>query len=219
MEVIETILIKADSLSENERKKYIQTIYNSTERLKNLVAELFELSKLEARETKPNPEPFSLAELVQDIQQKNNVIADQKNIKLSVNFPYDLPLVYADIAMMERAIQNLLDNALKFTSEKGKVLIKLSPQADEILFEIQDTGRGINEDELPNIFDRYQRNQRSSQKENEGLGLGLAIVKRILEVHNMEIKVRSAEDKGTVFSFNIPVYKSGSKVTKEVEYS
>ncbi|MGB5287106.1 MAG: HAMP domain-containing sensor histidine kinase [Ignavibacteriaceae bacterium] len=216
---IETLLIKSDSLSDDERKKYIQTIFNSTERLKNLVAELFELSKLEARETKPNPEPFSLAELVQDIQQKNNVIADQKNIKLSVNFPYDLPLVYADIAMMERAIQNLLDNALKFTSEKGKVLIKLSPQADEILFEIQDTGRGINEDELPNIFDRYQRNQRSSQKENEGLGLGLAIVKRILEVHNMEIKVRSAEDKGTVFSFNIPVYKSGSKVTKEVEYS
>jgi len=216
---IETILIKADSLSEDERKKYIQTIFNSTERLKNLVAELFELSKLEARETKPNPEPFSLAELVQDIQQKNNVIAEQKNIKLSVNFPYDLPLVYADIAMMERAIQNLLDNALKFTSENGKVLIKLSPQADEILVEIQDTGRGINEDELPHIFDRYQRNHRSAQKENEGLGLGLAIVKRILEVHNMEIKVRSAEEKGTIFSFKIPVYKSGSKIKKEMQYS
>ena len=216
---IETILIKADSLSEDEKKKYIQTIFNSTERLKNLVAELFELSKLEARETKPNPEPFSLAELVQDIQQKNNVIAEGKNIKLSVNFPYDLPLVYADIAMMERAIQNLLDNALKFTSENGKVLVKLSPHADEILVEIQDTGRGINEVELPHIFDRYQRNHRSAQKENEGLGLGLAIVKRILEVHNMEIKVKSAEDKGTVFSFKIPVYKSGSKIKKELEYS
>lgn len=216
---IETILIKADSLSENEKKKYIQTIFNSTERLKNLVAELFELSKLEARETKPNPEPFSLAELVQDIQQKNNVIAEQKNIKLSVNFPYDLPLVYADIAMMERAIQNLLDNALKFTSENGKVLIKLSPQVDEILVEIQDTGRGINENELPHIFDRYQRNHRSAQKVNEGLGLGLAIVKRILEVHEMEINVSSKEGKGTIFSFRIPVYKSTSKSEKEVALS
>lgn len=216
---IETILIKADSLSENEKKKYIQTIFNSTERLKNLVAELFELSKLEARETKPNPEPFSLAELVQDIQQKNNVIAEQKNIKLSVNFPYDLPLVYADIAMMERAIQNLLDNALKFTSENGKVLIKLSPQVDEILVEIQDTGRGINENDLPHIFDRYQRNHRSAQKVNEGLGLGLAIVKRILEVHEMEINVSSKEGKGTIFSFRIPVYKSTSKSEKEVALS
>ncbi len=87
-----------------------------------------------------------------------------------------------------------------------------------ILVEIQDTGRGISKDELPNIFDRYQRNHRSAQKENEGLGLGLAIVKRILEVHNLDIKVRSAEDKGTVFSFKIPVYKSSSKVNKEVEY-
>jgi signal transduction histidine kinase len=216
---IETLLIKSDSLSEDERKKYVQTIFNSTERLKNLVAELFELSKLEARETNPAPELFSLAELVQDIQQKNMVLAEQKIIELSVKFPYDLPMVYADIGMMEKVIQNLLDNAIKFTSENGKVLVKLSPEEEMILVEIQDTGRGISEDELPNIFDRYQRNQRSAQQENEGLGLGLAIVKRILEVHNMEIKVRSAEDKGTVFSFNIPVYKNSSKVTKEVEYS
>ena len=215
---IETILIKADSLSEDEKKKYIQTIFNSTERLKNLVAELFELSKLEARETKPNPEPFSLAELVQDIQQKNNVIAERKNIKLSVNFPYDLPLVYADIAMMERVIQNLLDNALKFTSENGNVSIKLSPQAEEILVEIKDSGQGISNEAIPHIFDRYERNQRSTKKENEGLGLGLAIVKRILEVHKIEINVKSAEGKGTVFSFNIPVYKSGYKVSMELGY-
>ena len=216
---IETILIKADSLSEDERKKYTQTIFNSTERLKNLVSELFELSKLEARETKPSPEAFSLAELVQDIQQKNIVIAEQKNIELSVDFPFNLPMVYADIGMMEKVIQNLLDNAIKFTSENGKVLIKLWPQADKILVEIQDTGRGISTNELPNIFDRYQRNQRSAQKENEGLGLGLAIVKRILEVHEMEIKVESAEGKGTVFSFKIPLFKSSSEIKKEVEFS
>ncbi len=86
---------------------------------------------LEARETNPSPEAFSLAELVQDIQQKNTVIAEQKNIELSVKFPYDLPMVYADIGMMEKVIQNLLDNAIKFTSENGKVLIKLSPQAGD----------------------------------------------------------------------------------------
>ena len=216
---IETILIKADTLSEEERKKYMHTIFNSTERLKNLVSELFELSKLEARETKPKPEPFSLAELIQDIQQKNILIAEEKKIDLSVNFPFDLPMVYADIGMMEKVIQNLLENAIKFTSENGKVLIKLSPQKDEILVEIQDTGQGISEEELPHIFDRYQRNTRSTQKGNDGLGLGLAIVKRIMEVHNMEIDVRSVQNRGTVFSFKIPVYKSSARITKEVEYS
>jgi signal transduction histidine kinase len=215
---IETILIKADTLSEDEKKEYIQTIFNSTERLKNLVSELFELSKLEARETKPKPEPFSLAELVQDIQQKNTVIAEQKNIELSVNFPYDLPMVYADIGMMEKVIQNLLDNAMKFTSENGKVLISLSPKSREILVEIKDTGQGISSDELPHIFDRYQRNQRSGQKENEGLGLGLAIVKRIMEVHNIDIDVNSYPNEGTVFSFRIPIHKSGIKATREIEY-
>ena len=145
--------------------------------------------------------------------------AEKKNIDLSVDFPYNLPLVHADIGMMERVIQNLLDNALKFTTENGKVLIILSPHTDEVLVEIQDTGYGISESELPNIFDRYHRNQRSVQKENEGLGLGLAIVKRILEVHNLEINVRSTEGKGTIFSFNIPVYKSSSKTKKEAQYS
>ena len=127
-------------------------------------------------------------------------------------------MVYADIGMMEKVIQNLLENAIKFTSENGKVLIKLSPQKDEILVEIQDTGQGISEEELPHIFDRYQRNTRSTQKGNDGLGLGLAIVKRIMEVHNMEIDVKSVQNKGTIFSFKIPVYKSSTRITKEVEY-
>jgi signal transduction histidine kinase len=215
---IETILIKADTLSEEERKNYMHTIFNSTERLKNLVAELFELSKLEARETKPNPEPFSLAELVQDIQQKNTLIANEKNIKLEVKFPYDLPMVYADIGMMEKVIQNLLDNAIKFTSENGNVLVKLTPDSNEIFVEIQDTGQGISREDLQHIFDRYQRNQRSGQKENEGLGLGLAIVKRIMEVHELEIDVNSKPNKGTVFSFKIPVYKSSNAIKKEVHH-
>ena len=216
---IETILIKADTLSEEERKKYLHTILNSTERLKNLVSELFELSKLEARETKPHPEPFSLAELVQDIQQKNSVLAEQKNVKLDVHFPFDLSMVYADIGMMEKVIQNLLDNAIKFTSENGKVLVKLTPDEDKIIVEIQDTGQGISKDELPHIFDRYQRNQRSAQKDNEGLGLGLAIVKRIMEVHDLEIDVNSVQNKGTVFSFKIPVYKGSTKVSRQIEYT
>jgi signal transduction histidine kinase len=153
------------------------------------------------------PEPFSIAELVQDVQQKNLMIAKNKEIDLTVKFPFDLPLVYADIGMMERVIQNLLDNSFKFTSEGGKITIRLSKINDQVRFSIEDTGSGISHIELPHIFDRFQRAKRINIKDNFGLGLGLTIVKKILEVHNISIDVKSIEGKGTEFSFNIPVYK------------
>jgi len=215
---LETILIKKDSLSEIEKENYLKTILNSTERLKTLVSELFELSKLEARETKPKLEPFSIGEIVQDIQQKNKFIAEEKGIDLNIDFPYNLPLVYADIGMMEKVIQNLLENAIKFTSENGKVTIKLEPQGKMILVKIQDSGEGISSEALPHIFDRYQRNDRSGQTENKGLGLGLAIVKRILEVHDIEINVESTPGKGTSFSFQIPLYRSTAAIKPEVQH-
>jgi signal transduction histidine kinase len=216
---IETILMKADSISDEDKKKYMQTIFGSTERLKNLVEELFELSKLEARETVPNPEPFSIAELVQDIQQKNLIIAEPKKIDLSLEFPFDLPLVYADIGMMEKVLQNLLDNAIKFTPMGGNITISLLPQKEEIFLSVKDTGTGINSNDLPHIFDRYQKTERTTMQDNVGLGLGLAIVKKILEVHDISIDVKSAKGKGTSFSFKIPIFKSKPELSKKVELS
>jgi signal transduction histidine kinase len=204
---LETILMKADSLSEEEKKNYLQTIFKSTERLRKLVEELFELSKLEAREKKPKYEAFSIAELVQDVQQKNLILAEAKNIELKTKFPYNLPMAYADIGMMERVIQNLLENAIKFTPKGGEIEIKLNKEDEHIVINIKDSGEGIVNSELPYIFDRYNRSSRTGVKNNEGLGLGLAIVKKILEVHNIEIKVESKEEGGTNFSFKLPVYK------------
>lgn len=216
---IETILIKADTLSEKEKKNYLETIFSSTDRLKNLVEELFELSKLEARENKPNPEPFSIAELVQDVQQKNLIIAEPKKIDLKLDFSYDLPLVNADIGMMEKVLQNLLDNAMKFTPEGGIITIILTPEKQDILVSIKDNGRGISADALPHIFERYQKAERTIVTDNVGLGLGLAIVKKILEVHSIKINVVSSKESGTIFSFKVPLYKSRKKKKKEVEYS
>jgi signal transduction histidine kinase len=211
---IETILLKSNTLSEDDRKNYLQTILSSTERLKKLVEELFELSKLEARETKPNPEAFSVAELAQDIQQKNQIIAESKNIDLRLNFPYDLPLVYADIGMMEKVLQNLLDNAFKFTPPGGSVTIRLQNTDDKVIAYVKDSGLGIKKDELKYIFDRYHKG--SGNTSAEGLGLGLAIVKKILEVHNVNIHVESSEGAGTTFSFEMPVYRGKSKKEKEI---
>lgn len=214
---IETILLKSGSLSEDERKNYMQTILSSTERLKKLVEELFELSKLEARETKPKPEAFSIAELSQDIQQKNQLIAEAKNIELRLNFVYDIPLVNADIGMMEKVLQNLLDNAFKFTPAGGSVTIRLQTRGDKVITYVKDSGSGINKEDLKYIFDRYHRGTGKSASA-DGLGLGLAIVKKILEVHNINITVESTEGSGTTFSFEIPVYKGKIKKEKETTF-
>jgi signal transduction histidine kinase len=216
---IETIMMKSDTLSEEEKKNYMQIIFSSTERLRNLVEELFELSKLEAKESKPTPEPFPITELIQDIQQKNLVIAKQKNLELALDFPYNLPLVYADISMMERVLQNLIDNAFKFTPEGGTVTIGLVRQKDDIQVSISDTGQGIKKEDIPHIFDRYQKAERIYRNDNVGLGLGLAIVKKILEVHNIEIDVQSSIGEGTIFSFSVPVFKIKSPVLQEPVHS
>ncbi len=200
----ETILMKSETMTEEERKVHLTTILNSTERLKKLVEELFELSKLEARETKPVLEAFQLSELAQDIRHKNLILAKSKNINLTLDSPQDLPLAFADIAMIERVFQNLIDNAIKFTPEAGSIVIQLQKENDFIKVKISDSGIGISQEEIAHIYDRFNQ---GSEKKSKGLGLGLAIVKKILEVHEVEISTTSAPNKGTTFSFDIPVYK------------
>jgi signal transduction histidine kinase len=206
----ETILIKSDALTDEQKKDHLQTILNSTERLKKLVEELFELSKLEARETKPNLEAFQLSELAQDIRQKNLILAESKNIMLNLDTPHDLPLAHADIGMIERVFQNLIDNALKFTPEGGTIMIRLLKDNDNIKVSISDSGIGISEDKISHIYDRFNQ-AGNGEKKSKGLGLGLAIVKKILEVHGVEITTASIPNKGTTFTFEIPVHKHQKK--------
>jgi signal transduction histidine kinase len=213
---LETILIKTDSLSEDEKQRYIHTIHSSAERLKKLVEELFELSKLEARETKPKPEPFSIAELAQDVHQKNFILAQAKKIELTAKFPFNLPMVYADIGMIERVLQNLLENAIKFTPEGGNILLKIQPIDETVQVIVKDSGYGISKEDLPHIFDRYNKSEKK-ESASGGLGLGLAIVKKILEVHNISLSVESKVGEGTTFTFNLPVYKISRPTEKQVQ--
>lgn len=199
---LETVLIKSDTLSNEEKIKYLETTLDNTKRLQVLVEELFELSKLESKQITPNFEMFSLAELLQDIQQKNSLVIKSKEIDFKIDAPQNLPMINADIAMMEKVFQNLLDNSLKFTSAGGEINIKLINNINSILIKFSDTGCGIEKEELPHIFERYHKSKRvvSNQK---GTGLGLAIVKKILELHEINISVESEKDKGTTFYFEI----------------
>ena len=160
----ETILMKSDTMEKKERKEHLQTRLTSTERLKKLVEELFELSKLEARETKPNLEAFQLSELAHDIRQKKLILAESKNITLTLDTLHDLPLVKADIGMIEKVFQNLIDNALKFTPNDGTIMIRLTDETDNIKVSISDSGIGISKDQIPHIYDRFNQAGKGEKK-------------------------------------------------------
>ena len=202
---IETLLMKNDTLPAADRERHLTTAFNSADRLDALIRQLFEYSKLEAQQIEPHPEAFDLGELAQDVAQGYAVLARRKNIDIQFETPGPLPRIYADLGLVERVLQNLLDNALKFTPPGGQVRLRMKADRDRVRVTIADTGPGIPAEDLPYVFDRYRRGHRTATGDNSGAGLGLAIVKKILELHNQTIEIKSRVRQGTSFVFGLPV--------------
>jgi len=199
---LETVLMKNEQLTPAERRSYLEVILNSTERLSRLVQELFELSRLEAQQSRPQIESFSLAELANDLVQKFTPLAAGKGVSLGIRFDDHPPLVAADIAMIERVMQNLLDNAITYTPAGGNVSITIAGRETTVRVSVDDTGVGIAGSDLPYVFDRFY--QVRTKGSRAGAGLGLAIVKKILEAHGASIAVQSRVDAGSTFWFELP---------------
>ena len=206
---LETLIIKEGHLTPDEQRTYLAIAARHGDRLNKLIADLFELARLDSHEAKAHPEPFSCGELVQDVIQKFQLTAENKQIKLATDFAPDLPFVCADIGLIERVLENLIENAARYTPAGGTITLALRQNANAIQVQITDTGSGIREEELPHIFERYYRVV--NQPETPGsAGLGLAITKRILELHHSAIEVRS-DSTGTTFSFLLPLAASSSQ--------
>lgn len=204
---LETLLIKEKELSAEQRREYLGIAIRHSERLSKLVAALFELAKLDAGDSAIRPEPFSAGELVQDVAQQYRLVAEKKRLTLEVRFDPDLPFVHADIGLIERVLENLIENALRHTPEGGVITLALGrPENGALSVEVADTGRGIPAEDLPHIFERSYRAEKD-RPDTGGLGLGLAIARRILELHGSAITVRSAPGAGTAFTFHLPVYQ------------
>jgi len=196
---LETLLMRLGKTNVVDQEKYLNIILNSAERLSQLIGQLFEFSKLEAQQIEPIKESFQLADLVKTSLTKYEILADKKKVQLKINCDEDIPLVYADAILIERVIQNLMDNALKFTPEQGVISVDLSNKKDQVQVKISDTGKGISKEKEKLIFERYEKSQTS-----EGAGLGLTIVKNILDIHGSSIQVKSKLNQGTSFIFSLP---------------
>jgi two-component system OmpR family sensor kinase len=201
---LETLLLKDGQLSRQEQQQYLEIALKHSSRLATLVAELFELAKLDAEDINLQREPLALGELVQDVILKSQLVARDAGVTLQSDIPEGLPLVLADIGMIERVLDNLIDNALRHTQSGGTVKLSLSRHPGCVELRVTDTGCGIAQADMHRIFDRFYRSERTGTDKANGAGLGLAIAKRILDLHGSVINVQSELNVGTTFSFSLP---------------
>jgi two-component system OmpR family sensor kinase len=206
---LETLLLKEGTLTSQEQRDYLSIAIKRSDQLGKLVSALFELAKLDSPDVQVRFEPFSLAELIQDITQKFQLIAGKKT-GLRTSVAEDLPFVFADIALIERVFGNLIENAVRHTPEGGSITVRVVPEEERQMVQVSDTGSGIEPEDLAHLFDRSYRQKRERPNDGEGVGLGLIITKKILELHGSGIEVKSAAAVGTTFTFTLPVYKSQS---------
>jgi two-component system OmpR family sensor kinase len=197
---LDTLLMKEDTLRPDQRREYLAVAVRQSAHLAKLVSDLFELAKLDSRETRPRYESFPLGELLQDVAQKFRLEAQDKKVAVETDFGDAVPLVHADIALVERLLENLIENALRHTDPGGAVRMSLRAENGAVEVVVSDTGRGIPVEALPHVFDRSFTLDRDHSRG----GLGLAIAKRILELHGSSILVSSAPGEGTRFSFRLP---------------
>ena len=203
---VETVLLRGEAIDAQTRTSYLRTALRHVELLGKRIGDLFELSKLDAGRLEPRHEVFCLAELLQDVIQNYRLPAQQRGVMLSLAAgSHAHAKVRADIAMIERVLQNLIDNALRYTAQGGTVVLAIENHGAFMQISVSDTGSGIQDQHLPHIFERYWRaSDADDGSSTTSSGLGLAIVKRILDLHGTVVRVQSELARGTRFEFLLP---------------
>ena len=197
-------------LHENNKEKQkedMATIISETDRLTVLVNDILSLSKMQTTLDTLDITKFDLIELTEEILKKYNLYQETENYKFIFNKNKKKILINADKKKIEQVIYNLINNAINYTGDDNTVTINITEKNNQILVEIIDTGKGIKEEDIPYIWDKYYKNKRKHKRNLVGTGLGLSIVKNIFELHKYEYGVKTKKDKGSNFYFIIPKEK------------
>ena len=199
-----TMLDMVGDLNE-QQSRYVKKITDSVERMYRLVNTLLDIGRIEAG-VDLKLEWLPLADVVRQVAEDLRLNAVQKRIDYKVALPEEtMPMVQADRALMEQAIQNVIDNAIKFTEGGGAVTVSMRMELEYAVIEVKDTGAGVSPVDLPRLFERFYRGVDRQLKTDAGSGLGLAIVKSIIERHNGKISVDSRLGAGSTFTLRIPL--------------
>ncbi len=196
-----------------EQREYLDIVFDQSEHLQDLINALLEFAEMEVAETSLDLDYVSLEKLAQDVLGQIEPLAEQRGITLKAQVPSALPSLYADRHRLERVLLNLLDNAIKFTPERGLVTLTIRDQESEVLVFVTDTGSGVPPAERERVFDHFYQVDSSTTREHGGTGLGLALCKHVIEMHQGRIWVEQPDGSegeqgdggpGSRFCFTIP---------------
>lgn len=199
-------LIEGGALKDkNIRDKYLDRANKGVERLIDVVKDLDMISKLESGNLNLKLEEINIVELIQSVFDLLEIEAKKRKIVLLFNKVYDIPIyVEADVSRIQQVLINLIENSIKYGKTDGRTIVSIENYDDtNVCVKINDNGEGIKEDNLPRLFERFYRVDKSRSRAQGGSGLGLSIVKHIIESHNQKVFVESEIGKGSTFSFTL----------------
>lgn len=201
-----------------EQVASVSDIHASGKHLLQMINDILDLSKVEAGRMELQPEEFSIAEAIDNVQSIVRDIVNRGHLDLQISVPDSLPHIYADQVKFKQIMYNLLSNAVKFTPDNGRITVDVGFNSDEFLISVTDTGIGINPEDHETIFDEFRQLDSSRSRQYEGTGLGLALSKRLVELHEGKIWVESeGAGMGSKFSFTLPVAKPGTDLDHETQ--
>ncbi|MDQ0339410.1 signal transduction histidine kinase [Caldalkalibacillus uzonensis] len=203
LEALQDGLVK----DEESKRRYYDVMYRETMHLNRLVDDMMDLIKLEKGDIKLEPYHVQVGEIIEKVVFLQEAKAEERHNEIHVDYPDDLPALWADPVRLEQIFNNLLGNAIKFT-ENGTIRITIRSNHQSIIVSITDTGIGIPSHDLPKIWDRFFKVNRMRSKKEGGTGLGLAIVKELVELHGGTIEVQSEVGKGTTFTVTFPLRRA-----------
>lgn len=202
-------LLEGGLEDEKINRVFLERASSSVDRMVNLIEDLDEITKLESNAVKMEMQEFDLKKLTREIIDSLELKAKEKEIKLRFSKDYSSLLVHGDRSKIAQVLTNLINNSINYGNENGETVIRFHEIDELILVEISDNGPGIAKKDIPRLFERFYRVEKSRTRNEGGSGLGLAIVKHIVESHNQTINVRSTLGIGSTFSFTLA--KSTSK--------
>jgi signal transduction histidine kinase len=189
------------------RDRFLTTIEDETDRLIRLVNDLLVLSKADSQALKLKRKPLDVRDLIKRSVRKLAPQLEEKGVLLEVSASDEPQLVLADADRIEQVLVNLLDNAIKYSPEGGRITVAIdekSPALEMVGVAVRDEGLGIPAEDLARVFERFYRVDRARSRDGGGSGLGLSIAQAIVEAHGGEITLRSEEGQGTTVHFTLP---------------
>jgi two-component system phosphate regulon sensor histidine kinase PhoR len=185
-------------------REYLEHAEKSINRMISIIEDLESIARLETGELSLELGDFDIVQLVKDVFELQEMIANRYEVMLTFDRKYEKPVhVHADRDRIMEVLNNLIANSIFYGNQGGRTIVSFSEMGDTILIDVTDNGIGIYEEEIPRIFERFYRTDKSRSRDRGGTGLGLAIVKHIIEAHNQTITVRSTPGVGSSFSFTL----------------